>query len=92
VGRVMNGVRGVPEGGDSEDAAGAEEDVVLAGTGCGNKLAPPAFGTAGSARCHYRGLPARIARAPGELRCRRGRGKGSKGGRLAGSLRYCALP
>jgi len=60
--------------------------VVLAGTGCGNKLAPPAFGTAGSARCHYRGLPTRIARAPGELRSRRGRGKGSKGGRVGASF------
>jgi hypothetical protein len=60
--------------------------VVLAGTGRGNKLAPPASDAAGSARCQSFRQPARIAWAPGELRSRRRTGKGSKGGRLAASF------
>jgi len=72
--------------GDTEDVHGPGLDVVLAGTGRGNKLAPPASDAAGSARCQSFRQPARIAWAPGELRSRRRTGKGSKGGRLAVSF------
>jgi hypothetical protein len=72
--------------GDTEDVHGPGLDVVLAGTGRGNKLAPPASDAAGSARCQSFRQPARIAWAPGELRSRRRTGKGSKGGRLAASF------